>query len=289
MNRIAYRNAGSSAWTRSLLFAGVFATGIAFAPFPVCSDVPRVPFSGIYGATAGAGSLTGWDRHGGDNPATSGAPGTGVSVAGYAPFGLDGLRVLETSAAFDRARWGSALAWRALFEEERLRASVTTAQASLKVAEHLWGGGSLAIHASDGTPGIGMGLGLLWRPWSIVSLAAAWERLGRLEPDLPDAHTRFGFGGDLGGRLGGARSGYAWRLAAERFFEADGDAETRFGFGFRFHAMLAVYAGLVPDRETASLGVRFGTGGFEGFSALRRHSSLGGTSIQGIQWRGVGP
>jgi hypothetical protein len=244
-------------------------------------QVPRVPFSGIYGATGGAGSLTGWDRYGGENPATSGASGVGVSLAGYAPFGLEGLRVLETAAAFDRIRWGSTVAWRALFEEDRLRASITTAHTSLAVGKYARGGGSLALHAADGVPRIGMGLGFLWRPWPAVSLGSVWERV----PDLYGARDRLGFGGDLGSRLGGDRSGYAWRVTAERFFAADGSAESRYGFGFRFHALLAVYAGFVPERETAALGVRFGMGGFSGFSSLRRHSALGGTSIQGIQWR----
>jgi hypothetical protein len=249
------------------------------------SQVPRVPFSGIYGATAGAGSLTGWDRHGGDNPAVMHAPEIGLSVAGYAPFGLEGLHVMETSAAVDRTGWGATVAWRALFEEDRLRASVTKAHASLQFGKHVQGGGSLAMQAGDGTPerglGHGMGLGFLWRPWPTVSLGSVWDRA----PDRSGAHDRLGIGADLGSRLGGVRSGYAWRLTAERFFDTDGFSESRFGFGFRFHALLAVYAGFVPERETAALGLRFGTGGFTGFSALRRHAALGGTSIQGIQWR----
>jgi len=33
------------------------------------------------------------------------------------------------------------------------------------------------------------------------------------------------------------------------------------------------------------LGVRFGFGDWEGFSAMRRHAALGGTSLQGLRWQ----
>jgi hypothetical protein len=53
----------------------------------------------------------------------------------------------------------------------------------------------------------------------------------------------------------------------------------------RLHPLLSVHAGLAPSRATASLGVRFGAGAWEGFSALRRHGALGGTPVQGVRWR----
>lgn len=255
----------------------------------VFPDVPVVPFSGVYASAAGAGSLAGWERHGGDNPAVFGEPGLGVSVAGYAPFGLEELRVLETSAVRDRGAWGASVAWRALFAGEHPRASVATAQFALKVAREWSGGVSWAYHAGDGNPGVVAGLGaaagLLWRPFPFLSFGGAWERL----PALRGSAQRAGFGGEGGGTLGaGHGTGYAWRVSAEHFLQDRGPAESRYGFGLRFHPLLSAYAGFSPQRETAALGIRFGMGGFEGFSALRRHGSLGGTSIQGLQWRGKG-
>jgi hypothetical protein len=251
------------------------------------SDVPHVPFSNVYGATAGAGSLTGWDRNGGDNPATVGAPGFGVSLAGYSPFGLDGLSVVEMETGRDAARWGASIGWRALFDkgdggedgedaagmaESRLRL-----QTAWKFRPDLSAGGSVSWHASSGNPGIGKGAGLLWRPYPVLALGAAWESF----PTILGLEHRTGFGADAGTRFG---RGYAWRISAERFFASGGEGESRFGLGFQFHPSLSVYAGLAPRHESAALGVRFGMGGFEGYSALRRHSALGGTSIQGLRW-----
>ena len=67
----------------------------AFTILPARAELPRAPFSGVYGATSGAGALTAWDRLGGDNPAALGPPGWSASLAGYAPFGLEDLSVLE--------------------------------------------------------------------------------------------------------------------------------------------------------------------------------------------------
>ncbi len=248
---------------------------------PAVGDVPRSAFSGVYGATSGAGALTGWERHGADNPAVFSGAGASASMAGYAPFGLDGLQVMETSAAFDRRRWGASLAWRGLFEDGHARASVSRVQGAMQVGDSWQVGGALLIDAGDEVPGIGTrpgaGLGILWQPASALHLGAAAEALS-----ISSHHNvRAGLGADCGTRLG---KKYAWRISVERAYFSDAAAEFRFGFGLRLHAQLSVYGGFVPARETASLGVRFGMGGFEGFSALRRHTSLGSTSIQGIQW-----
>jgi hypothetical protein len=101
---------------------------------------------------------------------------------------------------------------------------------------------------------------------------------------------RAGLGADAGMRFG---RGYAWRVCIERFLGiADGGTgenerqdEWRFGAGLQFHPLLSVQAGLAPRHLTAALGVRFGMGDWEGFSAVRRHAALGGTSIQGLRWR----
>jgi hypothetical protein len=258
---------------------------LIFPPHAV-AEVPRLPFAGVQGATAGAGSLTGWDRHGGDNPAVLGPPGYAASIAGYSPFGLEGLRVMEGDAAWDAATWGAAMGVRALFHEEGSGAAVWNIRSAWRPREGLSTGGSLRYAAREGA-GLGGGLGILWHPQGALSLGVAWEG----EALRTAARGRAGFGADAGSRFG---NGHAWRIAVECFSDADREAkgwrrgEWRFGAGFRFHALLSVYAGLAPGRETAGLGVRFGMGDWEGYSALRRHAALGGTSIQGLRWRREG-
>jgi hypothetical protein len=251
---------------------------VAFLAAAETRGIPRVPFSGVYGATAGAGSLTGWDRLGGENPAAlvaSGAPGWVASAAGYAPFGLDGLRATEVEVARDAPRWGASFAWRALSGENAAAASMLRARVAARLARGASGflaGGSLRLDiAPEAAGGVGpedvsFGLGALWRPWPFATLGAAWE----------DGVPGVGLDG------GALWKGVAWRMSAERVF---GDApESRFGLGLRLHPLLSVSAGWAPARETASLGVRFGAGAWEGFSAVRRHARLGGTSIQGVRW-----
>ena len=268
--------------TRARLF--IIAAGVAcFACFARGDDgigIPRVPFSGIYGATAGAGSLTGWDRLGGDNPAAlmaAGAPGWTASAAGYAPFGLDGARMTEVESARDAGRWGASLGVRALTGEDVGGASFVRARLAARLARGFVAGGTLRVDFApesgegfgSGNITAGMGAGVIWRPAPFAAVGMAWE------------DGTVGVGVDGGTRLGGA-GGIAWRVTAERMF---GEIEEyRFGFGLRLHALLSVHAGWAPERETASLGVRFGAGAWEGFSALRRHAALGGTSIQGVRW-----
>jgi hypothetical protein len=254
------------------------------------ADVPRLPFSGVYGATSGSGSLTGWERHGGDNPAVVGEAGWSASAAGYAPFGLDGLRVMELDAARDARRWGVSLGGRFVFDDGGSGASRWSIQGAWKPHERLGMGGSLRVHAGHGNPGIGAGLGILWHPYTLLSLGAAWETSPGAFSGGKPRQDRAGIGADFGTRLG-ARAGYAARTSVEYVVNLDDDTadervkEWRFGAHLRFHALLSVYAGLAPRHQTVALGVRFGMGDWEGFSALRRHAALGGTSIQGVRWR----
>jgi hypothetical protein len=257
---------------------------------PGSAEVPRLPFSGVYGSTAGAGSLTAWDRHGGDNPAVIAGQGWSASVAGYAPFGLDGLHVIELDAARDERSWGTSLGVRALFDDGGSTTSRWNAQGAWKPHEDVSMGGLLRVHASDGNPGIGAGVGVLWHPHRALSLGTAWESAS--DPlDAISQDGRIGLGVDVGHHVGarsgkGSPSGSMVRASVE-YFLAPGEAgsvEWRFGFALRLHPVLSIHAGFSPRHQSAALGVRFGMGDWEGFSALRRHAALGGTSVQGLRW-----
>ncbi len=251
----------------SFVFFLVAFLAVAAAAF---AEIPRVPFSGAYGSTSGAGSLAGWERLGGENPAAFGAPGWIASLAGYSPFGIEDLGVAELEAARDSDRWGASLGWRAFTEAGNVEASSLRARLAARLGAGWSGGGGLRFGIGDAAGrdgGFAAGLGVLWRPRPFATLGAAWE------------DGVFGLGADLGAGLG--PSG-AWRLSYDRFFGFA--AESRYGLGLRLHPLLSVHAGLAPARETASLGVRFGLGGWEGFSALRRHAALGGTPVQGVRW-----
>jgi hypothetical protein len=239
-----------------------------------------VPFGGVYGGTAGAGSILGWDRSGGgENPAVLGGPGWTVAVAGYAPFGLSDLRVVEASAAWDRARWGLSASYQGMVaREDGNREAAGTGigvQSAVKLRPGLTTGISGAYRAQPGNAGARAGWGLLWRPRPWGALGGFWSaeetRWGR--------EARAGIGADAGSGF----SGIAWRVGAEALREG-ARWETRFATGLHLHALLSLYAGWDPPRRTVALGVRFGIGDWEGHSAMRRHAALGGTSVQGIRW-----
>jgi len=261
-------------------------SGVAFA-----ADLPRTPFSGIYGATVGAGSVVGWQRLGGENPAIIGLPGYGASASGFAPFGLEGVRVSEVETFYDRARFGLSFAWKHLADDAGPNASRLRFQGVWRTSHAFSAGGFLSAE-SDGedAPGFGGGLGVLAHPHRFASLGIVFDNA----PDLWGRTTRAHFGIDAGSPLPpsfGRRS--AWRISAEYahlFGVPSGFArgEWRFGFGLRLHEMMGVYAGYAPQVQTMGLGVRFGLGGFEGYSAMRRHAALGGTTVQGVGWRSVG-
>lgn len=240
--------------------------------------VPRLPFSGVHGATIGAGSATGWERHGGENPAVFGPPGFGVSLAGYSPFGLDGLHVAGLGAARDAARWGASVHYRGLFDDSGRGAAASGIQFAWRPFPR-WQTGVSAQYRAEGIGrGIRAAAGWIWNPLPALAFGGYREEA----PSRFGADARTGIGADFGTRLPG---GHAWRIACERHFGPRGHRETRWGAGFRFHSLLSAYAGWAPRYHTFALGIRFGMGRWEGFSALRRHAALGGTSIQGIRWR----
>jgi hypothetical protein len=246
--------------------------------------VAAVPFAGVYGGTAGAGSVLGWDRSGGENPAVLGGPGWTFAVAGYAPFGLEDLRLTEATAAWDHERWGVSASYRGMFApgEDRNGEAAGAGIGVQSVMKLPIGIGGLTTgiegvyQAEPGNEGAEARWGLLWRPRPWGTLGGFWSaretQWGR--------YARGGIGVDGGFRF----SGMAWRLGAEAL-RARARWETRFAAGVHPHALLALYLGWDPPRRTAALGVRFGIGGWEGFSAMRRHAALGGTSVQGIRWR----
>ncbi len=243
-------------------------------------EVPQLPFSGALGATLGAGSVTGWERHGGGNPAALGRPGFGVAMTGYAPFGLENLHVAEVSVVRDAPRWGGSMRYRGVFDRMAAPAggaSEAALQAAVRVSSRTVLGTSLAHAADVFGARMAFGGGGLWRPHRALGLGAfheAWL--------LSAAHgSRSGLGMDVGGRLG---PGSVWRVAAETHWRDDGFREDRFGAGVRLHPLLSVYVGFAPLHRSIGVGVRFGMGDWEGHSALRRHALLGGTSIQGIRW-----
>ncbi len=290
------------------LAAGVCAAMTAGAVVPA-AEVPAAAFTGVYGATAGAGSLTGWARHGGDNPAVLSSPGYGVSLAGHAPFGLPGLRVTELAASRDAARWGLSLAWRHLADKAGGDASSLQAQMAFRVRPGAHVGVAATRHRSeDGivgggdrypdqggqgaggggglTSGWSAGAGALLSPHPALGLGVA----GELTPHALGRRVRLGGGVDAGTSLAtwlgpGAR----WRMTAEYAREWERGHEAmpgawRFAASVLMHPALGVHAGYAPGLETLALGVAFGIGGWEGYSAVRRHSALGGTTVQGLSW-----
>jgi hypothetical protein len=193
------------------------------------------------------------------------------------------VRVTEALVAWDRARWGLSAVYRGLIAEEPggVAAGIGL-QSALKLGRGWTTGIAADYRAEPGSVGAGGSLGLLWRPRSWGSLGA----FGGFEDSPWGLATRAGAGADGGVRL----AGMAWRLCAEALYARAGERgrwETRFATGVRLHALLSVYAGWDPPREMAALGVRFGIGDWEGFSAMRRHASLGGSSLQGIRWYGA--
>jgi hypothetical protein len=267
------------------LLPNPFRAAAAFCPFLFSlagvsygqTPLPRVPFSGVYGGTAGAGSIPGWDRTGGgENPAVLGAPGWTLSGAGYAPFGLDGLRVTEAVTAWDRPRWGISGSYQGIFADG---AEVTSAASRVGVQSAFRVGGprsgwTTGVSGAFGTKGIPLetGVGMLWRPRSWGSFGAFWQREGNRE--------RMGLGADAGTPL--FASGFAWRVCAESIYARG--FENRFAAALQLHALLSVYTGWDPARETVGFGMRFGMGAWEGFSSMRRHAALGGVSVQGLRW-----
>lgn len=268
----------------TLKIAFVFSVTAIAASF---AEPPRIPFSGVYAATVGAGSLVGWERLGGENPAVIGASGFGASASGYTPFGLDGLRVTEVEGFYDRAQFGLSSGWRQLADYAGANASRLRFQAVWRVSRALSSGGFMSADVDEQEAfGFGGGMGLLAHPHRFTSVAIAWDNT----PDLWGRTSRALMGVDAGTSLPQSFGRYAaWRMSAEYahlFGVPSGveQGEWRFGFGLRLHDMMGVYAGYAPHVQTMGLGVRFGLGGWGAHSAMRRHTALGGTAIHGVGW-----
>ncbi len=304
---------------RAMLWSILHAVNVAMA------DVPATPFAGAYGATAGGGALTGWTRHGGDNPAVLGPPGYGGSLAGYAPFGLAGLRVTELEASRDAARGGVSLGWRHVADKGGDAASRVRVRFAARGARGMMRGLSVGVQGDlyrtesasaapsvggetgGGVGGDGGGDAATAFGWSagvggMVALHPALS-LGATGEFVPTVggrgtHTaRTGWGISCGTSLARVMgAGAFWRMTAEYEREwgtvrrAEGlkpDA-WRFAGALRLHPSFGVYAGYAPGHETASLGVAFGAGGWRGYSAVRRHAALGATAVQGAEWSSAG-
>jgi len=248
-------------------------------PFAVQASLPTIPFSGSSGATAGAGSLVGWERNGlGVNPAVSDSHRVSVSIAGYSPFGINEVHVAEGAASWDGGRFGTSLAYRGLYTSDGVSISVWQIQEAIRLGWGFATGLSGQLQNDEEEQGFGGSEGMLWNKFSFLSLGASVET----SPLLQGREITGGFGADIGTNWIG---GYAWRFSAEEFYSTYKDVEYRFGAILRLHSLLSIHGGWSPQTETFALGIRFGMGNWEGFSALRRHSALGTTSIQGLQWR----
>lgn len=257
---------------------------VLLIPFAVQASLPTIPFSGSSGATAGAGSLVGWERNGlGVNPAVSDSHSASVSLAGYSPFGIGEVHVLEGTASWDGGWFGTSLAYRGLVASDDVSASVWQIQEAVRLGWGFATGLSGQFQNDEDEQGFGGSAGILWNKFSFLSLGGSVET----SPLLQGREITGDIGADIGTNFFGA---YAWRFSVEEFYSTYRDVEYRFGAILRLHSLLSIHGGWSPQTETVALGIRFGMGNWEGFSALRRHSALGTTSIQGLHWRkNLGP
>jgi hypothetical protein len=260
-------------------FRNQLSTWMFLLPFVAFAALPRIPFSGAFGATDGAGAVVGWERQGlGINPA-AGDPNTmGVSFSGYSPFGIEDIKVTEASASWDAAHWGASLAYRGMFSSEVGSAYAWEAQSSVRPGWGIAAGLSGQYQNDEDVSTFGGGAGLLWSRFSFLTLGGKAEILTSERGD----EFKSGCGGDVGGNFA---EGYGLRLSAEGYYSTLDPLELRFGALLRLHSLLSVYSGWTPQAQTVALGIRFGMGNWEGFSALRRHAVLGTTPVQGLRWR----
>ena len=256
----------------------VFFVSLAF-PLLLRASLPEIPFSGSLGATAGAGASLGWERNGfGVNPAVS-DPGTmAVSLAAYSPFGLDGVEVAELGVSRNGHRWGTSLSYRGLYDSEGGSVSALQGQQSFLVFRGLTVGLSERFQKDESGEDLDGGAGLLWNLFSFLAVGGFTETSPR--PWGRTLNNEIGF--DFGGKI---EKGYDWRVCAEALYNVAEGFDWRLGTSLQLHSLLSLYGGWSPAAQTLAFGIRFGMGNFEGFSALRRHTALGTTSIQGLGWR----
>ena len=264
--------------TRRIISLLILICSIGF-PFSANASLPEIPFSGSSGATVGAGSIVGWERNGFDiNPATLETRTANFSISGYSPFGLDGIDVGEANASRDGIRSGTSLSYRGIYDDEGGSASAYQLQESVLLFKGLTTGLSLR-YQNDGTQqSFDGGAGMLWKMFSFFTIGGMVETL-----PMPWGRTlNTGIGVDVGGTVYKA---YAWRFCAENNDNIAEGSTWRYGVSLQLHSMLSLYGGWSPAAQTMALGIRFGMGNWEGFSAIRRHVTLGTTSIQGLHWQ----
>ncbi len=262
-----------------LILGGAWNLGCAGA-------LPDLAFAGPYGATDGAGAIVGWDRNGMDvNPAAYDPRHFGLAAAEYSPFDLPGVNVGEVEAAADAAAWGAGLAYRAAAFGSDGYAQAVQLQSAVGLRRFGAAGVSLRAQSDawDPHPLFNLSAGLLWKPLRSVTAGITTQSRygqGRLE-------TQAGFG-----------AGCTWtpwrqfpggRAALEAGFDPMRGWSARVGAALRLHARLMLYAGWSPALWTWALGVAFQIGDWQGFHALRRHSVLGATNLEGLRmerpWR----
>jgi len=243
------------------------------------ASLPVVPFSGSSGATVGAGSILGWERNGfAINPAALHPRSMSVSASGYSPYGLDGIDVGEMTASWDGFRMGTSLTYRGMYDAEGGSASAYQLQESILLIRGFTSGLVVRYQSEEGRGSFDGGAGLLWRMFSFFTVGGVVETL-----PMPWGHTlKSAVGVDAGGTLYGA---YAWRVCIENNYNVAEGMDWRYGATLQLHSLLSIYSGWSPRVQTMALGIRFGMGNWEGFSSIRRHLTLGTTSIQGLQWQ----
>lgn len=249
--------------------------GTAWASLPT-------PFSGSYGATVGAGSAVAWERQSfGGNPAALNPNSLGFAVAGYSPFGLDAVTVMEAGAHADSERWGASLTYRGDYVRDEGATSAWQMQAASRWGSDWTSGFSLRYQDEEGWNAgseTGGALGILWHGLPFFTAGALAEETFTFNGLV----LGLGYGADWGTRFAGGA--YAWRFCVEGFSDSNSESLWRMGGEVDLHASLSLYGGWSPQLSTWALGARFGMGHWQGFHALRRHAALGSTSLESGRW-----
>jgi len=256
------------------IHAGILALSLCVPSF---SSI-RIPFSGPMGATAGAGSVLGWEVSGqGLNPAVGGIQILGFSFSTYAPFGIENLRISEAGMIWSGAKWGMGVDYRG-WEGPVGYSSSMEIREGLNLGKGATVGLSIQGMDENGISRVNeWGAGFIWNGIPFIKLGVMAS--AAIESENDPFHA--GLGADAGWAL---KNGYGFRLCVESHYLPNQSLDWRFGARLRLHSLLSLHAGYNPSAETFGLGLRFGMGSWEGFHAMRIHSELGSSSLQGLQW-----